>query len=659
MKRVFILGFIAGFSLLNAVTFIPASGVNVASSRDSLVYYHNNTDDQHWYGTDSWAVKFDFNYYFPSIDSIQFQAEGARVYIPGDQSLDSMTVKLCKNDVNQPNLNPDSILFAYTIQPSEMNFHDWNDIDFIQNFTDTIFWLVVDYPTNPTTQFISASANDGSHSYFEDDGYYYNMLANSFESEFLFSLKGRFITEGDDLDLICLDWIGGMAPGGLISPRFIIKNNSDVTVENSYIDINLIYPEGEINLLYISSGSVCDSINLPPLPADETIIFDVSDSLRFHLVRRPAQYEVYAELFCESDSLTENNTFESSFNVFNISQSRIMIENVVKLNNSGSEGIWEDQSLVLVPETSQVINYFANFPDVPFFNEYSLERYHYYDLMGFPATIIGGNKKILGYNSQSYASILDSLFSISLGTKTFINSDTSYAFYDESGNVEFSIELVNEETYLFNEFVSDCKLYIAVVENILNYQGLPPDIEIPVMLYMIDVISDLQLSCDSTFCDTVGFNMNEDFQPITSDLDNCVVVYWLQNDDTKEIFLVGSLPFTEFNPGLVDITQENIPHFSQTIQIYPNPFSLNGNLKICFNSSRNIQFSELKIFNIKGQLVKTITNDEESRNCTFLWDGRDKNAKEVSSGVYLLKLKAETDGKINTHFRKCLLIKQK
>ncbi len=659
MKRLLILGFIVGFSLLNAVAFIPASGINVAASRDSLVYYHTDTDDQHWYGTDSWAVKFDFNSYFSTIDSIQFQAEGARVYIPGYQSLDPMTIKLCKNDVNQPNLNPDSILYVYTIQPSEMSFHDWNDIDFTQSFTDTIFWLVVDYPTNSTSQFISASAIDGSHSYFKDDGYYYNMLANSFESEFLFSLKGRFITEGNDLDLIALDWVGEMIPGEEISPIFIIKNNSDVTVENSYIEIDLICPEGEIYLINISSGSVCDSINLPPLPADETIIFNVSDSLRFHLVRSPSQYEVYAELFCESDSLTENNIIENSFDVFDVNQTVIMIENAVKLNDIASEGIWEDQSLILDPDSSQVVNYFANFPDVPFFNEYSLERYHYYDLMGFPATIVGGDKKILGYSSQSYPDVLDSLFNNALNNKTFINSDTSYAFYDESGNVEFTIEILNEETYLFNEFVSDCKLYIAVVENILNYQGLPPDIEIPVMLYMIDAISDLQLSCDSTFCDTVGFNMNEDFEAITGDLNNCVVAYWLQNDDTKEIFLVGSLPFTEFNPGLVDITQEDIPHFSQTIRIYPNPFYLKGNLKICLNSSRNIQFSELKIYNIRGQLVKTITNKEESRNCTFLWDGRDNNAKEVSSGVYLMKLKAETDGKVNTHFRKCLLIKQK
>ena len=72
--------------MLNSINYFSASGQNVTICRDSLVYYHTNTDDQHWYGTDSWAVKFDFNNYFSGIDSLEFQAEGARVYIPGQES---------------------------------------------------------------------------------------------------------------------------------------------------------------------------------------------------------------------------------------------------------------------------------------------------------------------------------------------------------------------------------------------------------------------------------------------------------------------------------------------------------------------------------------------------------------------------------------------
>jgi hypothetical protein len=372
------------------------------------------------------------------IDSIEFQAEGARVYIPGQQSSDPMTIKLCKDYWNQPNLEPDSVLFSYTIQSAAMNFQDWNDIDFSQTFTDTIFWLVVDYPTNTSTQFISASAVDGAHSYFLDNGYYYNMLANSFESEFLFSLKGRFITDGTDLDLITLSWVGDMIPTGQVSPVFIVKNNSFETVHNAYINIDLIYPEGEIELTYIATGSVCDSILLPAIPPDQTIEYDVSDSLFYQLYERPAQYEVDVELVCISDSLMQNNSYNDQFNLF-IYNKKVFIENAVKVNDVNSENVWNDQSVILHPDSSLVLNYFANFPDEPFFNTYSLERFHYYDLMGFPVTILNGTNKILGYYS-GYSDEFNSIYYQELDEgKTFVESDTSYACYNEYGDVEFVV----------------------------------------------------------------------------------------------------------------------------------------------------------------------------------------------------------------------------
>jgi len=63
----------------------------------------------------------------------------------------------------------------------------------------------------------------------------------------------------------------------------------------------------------------------------------------------------------------------------------------------------------------------------------------------------------------------------------------------------------------------------------------------------------------------------------------------------------------------------------------------------------------LKIFNLKGQKIKKL----EIRNLKLginevIWDGRDFNNKQVSSGVYLYKL--NVNGKTEA-VKKCLLLK--
>jgi len=449
-----------------------------------------------------------------------------------------------------------------------------------------------------------------------------------------------------------------MIPAGQVSPVFIVKNNSSEVVHNAYINIDLICPEEEINLTYISTGNVCDSIFLPAIPPDQTIQYDVSDSLFYQLFERPTQYEVDVELVCVSDSLIQNNSYNEQFNLF-IYDKKVFVENAVKTNDISSENVWNAQSAILNPDSSLVLNYFANFPDEPFFNPYSLERFHYYDLMGFPATIINGTNKILGYYS-GYSDEFSSIYYNELEEgKTFVESDTCYASYNDDGNVEFVVKFEYDQTPLFADFIAGLIFYTAIMEDVSGIQGLPSDIDIQAMLYMVDEATGLQLNYEVPYGDTINFNMIEDFETISGETDNCYVVYWLQDNFSKEIFLVNSLPFTEFIPGLVSIDEDDIPTYQQNVQIYPNPYNFSGYLNISLNSSREVLQSTVAIYNIKGQLIKKIRSDDISYSHTLIWDGRDSNNKEVASGVYLMKIESKTDGTTNKQFRKCLLLKQK
>jgi hypothetical protein len=99
-------------------------------------------------------------------------------------------------------------------------------------------------------------------------------------------------------------------------------------------------------------------------------------------------------------------------------------------------------------------------------------------------------------------------------------------------------------------------------------------------------------------------------------------------------------------------TSSLIPQDFYLAQNYPNPF--NGNTNIRFNLPRRIRIS-LKIYDTSGKEVMRLINNQiyASGEHTINWDGKTKEGKEVSSGIYLYVLQA---GK-RREVRKMLFIK--
>jgi hypothetical protein len=72
-------------------------------------------------------------------------------------------------------------------------------------------------------------------------------------------------------------------------------------------------------------------------------------------------------------------------------------------------------------------------------------------------------------------------------------------------------------------------------------------------------------------------------------------------------------------------------------QNYPNPFNPRTTIKF---QVKDLAPVTLKIYNVRGQLVKTLVNDTVTPNITHAvdWDGRNNAGQQVSSGVYFYKL---------------------
>ena len=97
---------------------------------------------------------------------------------------------------------------------------------------------------------------------------------------------------------------------------------------------------------------------------------------------------------------------------------------------------------------------------------------------------------------------------------------------------------------------------------------------------------------------------------------------------------------------------DQLPLVTKVDQNYPNPF--NPETKIAFSIANKEQFAKLEIFNIKGQKVKTLVNEElEVGKYSVIWKGNDISGRKVASGVYFYKF--DTDDYHN--IKKMLLLK--
>ena len=83
---------------------------------------------------------------------------------------------------------------------------------------------------------------------------------------------------------------------------------------------------------------------------------------------------------------------------------------------------------------------------------------------------------------------------------------------------------------------------------------------------------------------------------------------------------------------------------------YPNPFNPETTISFEIPKTDNVS---LQIYNLKGQLIRTLVNDYlPAGKQSIVWNGTDNNNQPVASGVYLYKIKT---GKYNKSAKMLLL----
>ncbi len=103
--------------------------------------------------------------------------------------------------------------------------------------------------------------------------------------------------------------------------------------------------------------------------------------------------------------------------------------------------------------------------------------------------------------------------------------------------------------------------------------------------------------------------------------------------------------------GPVDNEDDVLPAITSLRGNFPNPF--NPETTINFSVKEAVPVT-IEIYNVKGQLVKTLVNEAKAPgNHTVVWNGVDNNGRAVSSGIFFYKMNA---GKYSST-RKMILMK--
>ena len=127
-----------------------------------------------------------------------------------------------------------------------------------------------------------------------------------------------------------------------------------------------------------------------------------------------------------------------------------------------------------------------------------------------------------------------------------------------------------------------------------------------------------------------------------------------EENDTKYLFHCQDEAVSVYEYSFTGV--DDHPQSVNSIQLsnYPNPFSTSTT--ISFFNTKPSKNTKIKIYNVKGQLVKTLLPFTNHHSSTLprqedggqaltkvVWDGKDENGRKVPSGIYLCKLSIGKD----------------
>ncbi|MEA3475522.1 MAG: HEAT repeat domain-containing protein [Candidatus Cloacimonadota bacterium] len=114
---------------------------------------------------------------------------------------------------------------------------------------------------------------------------------------------------------------------------------------------------------------------------------------------------------------------------------------------------------------------------------------------------------------------------------------------------------------------------------------------------------------------------------------NDVRVYWFYDENPNLV----SCDFYHIPPVGASVEDNSISFINELKPNFPNPFHSSTTISF-FLQPRELgaKSTEIKIYNIKGQLIKQVSID--NHQSSIVWNGKDESGNQLSSGIYLYQL---------------------
>jgi len=93
-----------------------------------------------------------------------------------------------------------------------------------------------------------------------------------------------------------------------------------------------------------------------------------------------------------------------------------------------------------------------------------------------------------------------------------------------------------------------------------------------------------------------------------------------------------------------ELTGAGVPAEFELVQNYPNPFNPSTTIRYALPTASHVT---LKVFNLRGELVKTLVNGNRAANrYQVVWNGENESGAKVAAGIYLYQLKTDNYSQI-------------
>ena len=650
----FILGFVFSLFISNQLSAIqydpgPANFLLQDTRNGQNIYYHSNTLDLVFSGSQKWGVSFILKQLIKSetIIADTFIVHGINTCFENDISfaniyLHEITVRTVYNTITRENeyfpIFPLGRIIASKTNISIPSGNTYIEFDHPIESTNTM--LIIEFPPFGVTNTVYASLGEGNASYYWESynsttGILKNFNAVGYKAELLFSLVGTFKKPFKMIDILSFTASEENCGPGIFYPNFQIMNNSVSALTDVFVKIRV----AQDSLLFVDSLFVTSSMSIGE-------VLTAGDIPSFQGVELPneefSQYLITLEPGCNTivePLLAQTRSIEFDYFPF---EKKTLIELFANsYDQSAREFI--DYLLSNHLEGNDLLFFFPSAVD-PYYTIGAWQRNRQYNNQSMNNIFINGHLK---QNSFSI-DLFNNLMVLGKQNTTFITSHhQTPLLVSDSLKVELTFQ--NHETDILKQNLGNNSrylLYIGFVQKFNYYQTemylLSQIIENNPQNYSIKTLELPKNQIDSfTF-----FIPLRDLKLYQSNQYNDLYLYtWIQDRINKKIYHQELIPLSEIDfKTHMSYEQED----DTRIVMFPNPLPSKSLLNISFIGTKEPKNISLSIYNIKGQQIHTQKVKDQIINL--------KEVNIISSGIYFMKIDWTEKNKPKSKTKKLLII---